>query len=518
MEHNHGNGTVLSGIPKILIDTGQRNRSDVYDVDVNGHEFEHVLRLIAKATVMGFIILSALLGNLLVIVSVMRHRKLRVITNYFVVSLALADMLVAIFAMTFNASVELSGRWLFGYFMCDVWNSLDVYFSTVSILHLCCISVDRYYAIVQPLDYPLIMTNFRLSAMLSVVWCSPTVMSFLPIFAGWYTTEEHLEFRRSYPDVCVFQVNKLYAVVSSSVSFWVPGIIMIAMYYKIYREADRQERMLYRGTRTIKIVRLSSSKWRKRNFLLTLLKCLWDRPKNFAVLDSMEFSFRKNFRESAKSVGKSQNVRSFLTSKGNSKRTGDRTGKLFPLWTNRKTRFGESRSKVAAALLNKHLQINGISAGLTTLPTVDQSSPEPQPEDPPITNSSKMRRERKAARTLGIIMSAFLACWLPFFLWYIITSLCDTCESSDAVVAVVFWVGYFNSALNPLIYAYFNRDFRAAFKKTLESCCVAIGPVRDLHQVHRKQDLVHSNASSELHVNNQLRNSEMTNVHIEACI
>jgi octopamine receptor beta len=67
----------------------------------------------------------------------------RVITNYFVVSLAVADMLVALCAMTFNASVELSGKWLFGPFMCNVWNSLDVYFSTASILHLCCISVDR---------------------------------------------------------------------------------------------------------------------------------------------------------------------------------------------------------------------------------------------------------------------------------------------------------------------------------------------------------------------------------------
>ncbi|KAG8288273.1 octopamine receptor activity protein [Homalodisca vitripennis] len=151
--------------------------------------------IVVKSTVMGFIILAALLGNLLVMVSVMRHRKLRVITNYFVVSLALADMLVAIWAMCFNASVELTGgRWLFGYFMCDVWNSLDVYFSTVSILHLCCISVDRYYAIVQPLDYPLIMTQGRLVVMLAVVWCSPALLSFLPIFMGWYTTEDHLRY------------------------------------------------------------------------------------------------------------------------------------------------------------------------------------------------------------------------------------------------------------------------------------------------------------------------------------
>lgn len=87
----------------------------------------------------------------------------RVITNYFVVSLAMADMLVALCAMSFNASVEFAGKWLFGSTMCDLWNSFDVYFSTTSILHLCCISVDRYYAIVQPLDYPLIMTYSRVS-------------------------------------------------------------------------------------------------------------------------------------------------------------------------------------------------------------------------------------------------------------------------------------------------------------------------------------------------------------------
>lgn len=101
---------------------------------------------------------------------------------------------------------------------------------------------------------------------------------------------------------------------------------------------------------------------------------------------------------------------------------------------------------------------------------------------------------------------------------YLITSLCDSCESSKTVVGAVFWVGYFNSALNPLIYAYFNREFRAAFRKTIESCYGFVLPVPDVRQVHRKHDFVHSNASSELHIHNQPRGSEMTNIHMEACI
>lgn len=66
-------------------------------------------------------------------------------------------------------------------------------------------------------------------------------------------------------------------------------------------------------------------------------------------------------------------------------------------------------------------------------------------------------------------MGTFILCWLPFFLWYLITSLCgpELCPTPDVVVAILFWIGYFNSTLNPIIYAYFNRDFREAFKNTL---------------------------------------------------
>lgn len=188
--------------------------------------------LLARGLIMSTIIFGAVLGNALVIISVFRHRKLRIITNYYVVSLALADLLVALCAMTFNASVELTGKWMFGRFMCDVWNSLDVYFCTVSILHLCCISVDRYYAIVRPLQYPITMTRRTVSFMLANVWTMPALISFTPILLGWYTTDAHQQFRKHNPSVCIFVVNDYYAIISSSVSFWIPGVVMLTMYYR----------------------------------------------------------------------------------------------------------------------------------------------------------------------------------------------------------------------------------------------------------------------------------------------
>lgn len=192
-----------------------------------------LIPFIIKILIMGSIILCAVLGNALVVISVIRHRKLRILTNYYVVSLAFADLLVALCAMTFNASVNLTnGKWMFGYFMCDVWNSLDVYFSTASILHLCCISVDRYYAIVRPLQYPIIMTQKTVYFMLANVWLLPALISFTPIFLGWYTTEKHRMHRKDNPHECSFIVNNYYAVISSSVSFWIPGVVMVIMYYR----------------------------------------------------------------------------------------------------------------------------------------------------------------------------------------------------------------------------------------------------------------------------------------------
>lgn len=330
--------------------------------------WDDMLVLVLKSFILVFIIVAAVFGNLLVILSVIRHEKLRVITNYFVVSLAFADLLVALLAMSFNASVEISGKWVFSMTVCDFWNSCDVLFSTASILHLCCISVDRYYAIIRPLEYPLKMTTKRVAVMLTCVWVSSGIISFIPIFLGWYTTDEWLNKRKSNPPECSFVVNRPYAIISSSVSFWIPCVIMVFAYYRIYLEAVRQEKMLY---------------------------------KTYTGPVMM------------------QNKNSIPSDDG-------------------------------------HI-------------TTDMEN-DADPSTPTKRNINKMKRERKAAKTLGIIMGCFILCWLPFFLWYVSTTMCgkDICPHPVVVESIVFWIGYFNSSVNPIIYAYFNHEFREAFKETIQ--------------------------------------------------
>lgn len=200
------NNTITASSTTATTTTAANITSSVENPTVeNLPENVNVLVVAIKGIIMGTIITTAVLGNMLVIASVRRHRRLRVVTNCYVVSLAAADLLVAMCAMTFNASVELSGgKWLFGTVMCDLWNSLDVYFSTASILHLCCISVDRYYAIVSPLEYTVIMKQSTVGCMLGSAWVLPALISFIPIFMGWYTTKEHLEYMVKHPEVRSF--------------------------------------------------------------------------------------------------------------------------------------------------------------------------------------------------------------------------------------------------------------------------------------------------------------------------
>ena len=98
-----------------------------------------------------------------------------------------------------------------------------------------------------------------------------------------------------------------------------------------------------------------------------------------------------------------------------------------------------------------------------------------------------MRRERKAAKTLGIIMGVFLLFWMPFFTVNIVDPFIQ--HSTHALVWDVFlWLGYINSSLNPFLYGLFNRSFRRAFLMIMgcRICLPGASPRIDLSQTREE--------------------------------
>uniref|UniRef100_A0A8C1TN01 G-protein coupled receptors family 1 profile domain-containing protein n=1 Tax=Cyprinus carpio TaxID=7962 RepID=A0A8C1TN01_CYPCA len=84
-------------------------------------------------------------------------------------------------------------------------------------------------------------------------------------------------------------------------------------------------------------------------------------------------------------------------------------------------------------------------------------------------SQSSVHRERKAAKTLAIVMGVFLFCWLPIFIATIIDSFLNFVTPASVFDALV-WFGYFNSTCNPLIYGFFYSRFQKAFKILISSC------------------------------------------------
>jgi dopamine receptor D1-like len=190
---------------------------------------------------------ATVFGNSLVILAVIRERYLHTSTNYFVTSLAVADCLVGLVVMPFSALYEvLQNTWFFGENWCDIWRSLDVLFSTASILNLCVISLDRYWAITDPFSYPMKMTRNRAVLLIMVVWICSSLISF-PAIYWWRAARDGPmpAFK------CNFTEHLGYLLFSSTISFYLPLLVMVFTYCRIYRAAVVQTRSLKLGTKQV---------------------------------------------------------------------------------------------------------------------------------------------------------------------------------------------------------------------------------------------------------------------------
>ncbi|XP_026940228.1 D(1A) dopamine receptor [Sagmatias obliquidens] len=205
---------------------------------------------ILTACFLSLLILSTLLGNTLVCAAVIRFRHLRSkVTNFFVISLAVSDLLVAVLVMPWKAVAEIAGFWPFGSF-CNIWVAFDIMCSTASILNLCVISVDRYWAISSPFRYERKMTPKAAFILISVAWTLSVLISFIPVQLSWHKakptspSDGNATSLDETTDNCDSSLSRTYAISSSLISFYIPVAIMIVTYTRIYRIAQKQIRRI----------------------------------------------------------------------------------------------------------------------------------------------------------------------------------------------------------------------------------------------------------------------------------
>ncbi|CAO2640075.1 D(1B) dopamine receptor [Lemmus lemmus] len=197
---------------------------------------------VVTAGLLTLLIVWTLLGNVLVCAAIVRSRHLRAkMTNIFIVSLAVSDLFVALLVMPWKAVAEVAGYWPFGAF-CDVWVAFDIMCSTASILNLCIISVDRYWAISRPFRYERKMTQRVALVMVGLVWALSILISFIPVQLNWHRDKAGFQGREGL--LSNGTLNRTYAISSSLISFYIPVAIMIVTYTRIYRIAQVQIRRI----------------------------------------------------------------------------------------------------------------------------------------------------------------------------------------------------------------------------------------------------------------------------------
>ncbi|XP_074550970.1 5-hydroxytryptamine receptor 1F [Halichoeres trimaculatus] len=343
--------------------------------------------------------------NCLVITAIAVTRKLHHPANYLICSLAVTDLLVAVLVMPFSIMYIQIETWIMGKVMCTIWLSVDITCCTCSILHLAAIAIDRYRAITDAVEYSRKRTGARAGAMVAVVWLLSILVSLPPLLWRHYTEAGELE------DQCIIIHHHLaFTLYSTFGAFYIPLLLILILYYKIYKAAQT----LY--------MRREASR-ASRHSCMTNGSMI---PSTFPAGDG-DIDGGPRSPEPVSPPEKSY-------SEPSTEETPREKARVSVKAFKRKTRRPESRSESRRSQFYQGPRISG-------------------------------SRERKAASTLGLIIGAFVICWLPFFVKEVIVNTCGSCSTSVEMADFLTWLGYLNSLINPLIYTIFNEDFKKAFQR-----------------------------------------------------
>lgn len=187
------------------------------------------------------VILLTLIGNTLVVSVIIRFKRLKNATNYILLSLAIADITVTFLVMIPAMIQDVIQKWIFNDLFCKFYNAFDITCCTASILHLLLVAMDRYVAIFKPLAYKNIVRTWHVFVGVIFVWTLSLCMSFIPIFLGLNLKDSSDPGPK---DTCMLEANMVYAIISSSLSFFIPLVIMTCVYIRIFFVAKQQAKAI----------------------------------------------------------------------------------------------------------------------------------------------------------------------------------------------------------------------------------------------------------------------------------
>lgn len=206
---------------------------------LGGHQLWQVVLIVL---VTGMLSLVTVIGNILVVVSFKVNRQLKTVNNYFLLSLAVADLIIGVISMNLYTAYLVMGYWAMGNWACDLWLAIDYVASNASVMNLLVISFDRYFSITRPLTYRAKRTTKRAGIMIGLAWFVSLVL-WAPAILLW----QYFEGERTVPShECYIQFlsEPTITFCTAMAAFYLPVTIMSVLYWRIYKETQNRSKEL----------------------------------------------------------------------------------------------------------------------------------------------------------------------------------------------------------------------------------------------------------------------------------
>ncbi|KAL7873734.1 hypothetical protein AOLI_G00128050 [Acnodon oligacanthus] len=204
-----------------------------------GHSLWQVILIVLFT---GLLSLITIIGNILVMVSFKVNRQLKTVNNYFLLSLAFADLIIGVISMNLYTTYIVMGQWAMGNWACDLWLAIDYVASNASVMNLLVISFDRYFSITRPLTYRAKRTTKRAGMMIGLAWLVSLIL-WAPAILFW---QYFVGQRTVPPDKCYIQFlsEPIITFCTAMAAFYLPVTIMSVLYWRIYKETENRSREL----------------------------------------------------------------------------------------------------------------------------------------------------------------------------------------------------------------------------------------------------------------------------------